>query len=453
MHRTAIKDNIGYSVLTIYSKPFDCGGRCRFCFTDVKMPKSALNHEDTNRGLNCRWSAACQLRENFNRFSLKHDTTNNKYGVNIMGGSFTNYPKAYLESFVKEIYDFFNDTESSDLNEAKKKHTLSDTNKIVMICVQTLPNLITQEHCDFLKYLGITEVQIGVESINEGVLFANRRPHTKGDVINATYLLKQNGFAVTYHIMLGLIGSKPSDEINETIELLTDNQYSPDYVKIYPCIAVKGAKHNTPVNKWFEIGWEPLSDQQTLYALKAIMNHCPVYVGINRIQRLVDEDQILFGPRTPIDITDFKDDTNCIWLRSPMHNKITGFDINNVVVKTVSQGSGFYLEINFNDKYCIGYCRVELKNSCKSFLIRDMRVLGKMLPVGYENPGQPFFQHIGLGKLLISEIARLATSMGIVAMTVKSTPGLFRYFQKLNFIPRDNDEFVLDLNLTNKPVF
>jgi len=444
MHRTPVKDNIGYSVLTIYSKPFDCGGKCRFCFTDVKMPKSSLYHEDTNRGLNCNWDPICQLEENFKRLSLSR-ATSSKYGINIMGGSFTNYPEAYQELFIKKIYDFFNGFESSDLKDAKQKHLLS-SDKVVMICIQTLPNLVTQNVCDFLKYLGVTEVQIGVESINETVLFLNRRPHTKNHVISATRLLKRSGFALTYHIMLGLIGSRLPDDINETITLLNDKDYSPDYIKIYPCIAVKGAKHNTPVNKWFELGWEPLTDEQTYEALKVIMSNVPKYIGVNRVQRLIKEEQILFGPKGKTNVADFKDKTNCIWLRSPMHNKIDHFDITKVTVDVITQGYGYYLEINFLNKYCLGYCRLEIIHSGKSILIRDMRILGPMVPVGIKIEGVSQFQHIGLGKMLIDSVVNIGKSIQATVIKVYPTIGLTGYFQKMSFVSQINGELILNIN-------
>jgi elongator complex protein 3 len=171
--RTPLKKRMGNFVFTLYMKPYECGGQCLYCFTDKGMPRSSLVHEDTLRAEALNWNAKSQLIAHFQRFSLSSNQ-GYKIGINIMGGSFPNYPTEYINSYMKDIYDAINDEDSHSLEEAIDKQKYAKI-KIIYIMAQSLPNHIDNDRCLFLKSVGISEIQLGVQSINNAILELNRR--------------------------------------------------------------------------------------------------------------------------------------------------------------------------------------------------------------------------------------------------------------------------------------
>jgi elongator complex protein 3 len=66
---------------------------------------------------------------------------------------------------------------------------------------------------DELLNLGVTRVEIGVQSTFDSVLERVKRGHGIKEVIHETKLLKDAGFEVCYHMMLGLPGSSKQMDI------------------------------------------------------------------------------------------------------------------------------------------------------------------------------------------------------------------------------------------------
>lgn len=428
IYRTPLLTSNGREVFTIYTKPYKCGGNCLYCFTDVNMPRSSLLHEDTIRAKELDWSPSKQLNKHFERFNLIHEC-GHKIALNILGGSFVNYSKRYLCQYMKAVYDFINCINSDTLREALDNQKKAK-DKLVYIIVQASPNQITTDICILLKLLGITEVQLGVQTINESVNKVNLRPHRVSDVIEATNLLKSYGFVVTYHMMLGMVGAENLEsEVDDLLVTLYDSRFCPDYLKIFPCIAVKGAKHNYPITKWFKLGWNPLSDTQAQNAISYIMRELPIYVGINRIQRVVSKERILYGPKEQISIVDSINRTNSIWHKSLMYNDIPSYVLENFVIYACKQGitGNFYkLEI---ENILYGFLRVEIVGD--RAIIRELTVTGEALEIGQENNHNcNSAQHLGVGKLLIEYADN---ELSDYTLQVMPPIGLYSYFHTIGF--------------------
>jgi elongator complex protein 3 len=424
--RTPLKKGIGYLGLTIYMKPYDCGGHCLYCFTDKEMPRSSLMHEDTLRAKYLNWNAGQQLIEHYKRFNLSHNS-GYKIGLNIMGGSFPNYHQNYIIRYIKDIYDTINGKKSNSLEESINNQRYAK-DKIVYLMVQALPNHINTNICVIFKQLGVTEVQLGVQSTDETVLSINKRAHNVLDVVNATKLLKKYGFAVTYHMMIGMVGTHIDAEIKNILGLFEDDRFCPDYLKIFPCIAVKNTNHNVPINEWFKMGWSPLSDKDSYFAIKNIMENLPPFVGINRISRIVPPERILYGPRETINVEDFKMSTNCIWTRSLIYNKIPNYEVSTVNVKSFKQGKGCFYQLDVNN-VIYGFLRIEFIDS--KILIREFRVTGSPVPIGQKNMCIDSAQHLGVGKLLLK---RLLNDFSNKDILVFPPLGCYDYFIKNGFI-------------------
>ena len=104
LKRLKVRSSSGVTVVSLLTKPYPCPGRCIYCPTEVKMPKSYLSKEP---------AAARALANNFDPYlqfvsRLKALEMNghpiNKLEVIVIGGTFDYYQKDYQEYFLKEIF-------------------------------------------------------------------------------------------------------------------------------------------------------------------------------------------------------------------------------------------------------------------------------------------------------------------------------------------------------------
>ena len=63
---------------------------------------------------------------------------------------------------------------------------------------------MTDENCQFRRELGVTRIEMGVQSLDEKVLAMNKRGHTVQQAREACHKLRQYGFKFCLHIMPGL---------------------------------------------------------------------------------------------------------------------------------------------------------------------------------------------------------------------------------------------------------
>ena len=143
------------------------------------------------------------------------DTEKHRTEIAFYGGSFTAIDMQYQTSLLKVAYSY-------KVNRGVKGIRLS-----------TRPDCINEEVLDNLKKYGVTEIELGVQSMCDEVLFANNRGHTSTDVVNAVNLIRKYDFSLGLQQMTGLY--KDNDEADiYTAEKISD--LKPDFVRIYPTL-------------------------------------------------------------------------------------------------------------------------------------------------------------------------------------------------------------------------
>ena len=103
--------------------------------------------------------------------------------------------------------------------------------------ISTRPDHIDPDELAFLAASGVKTVEVGVQSLDDGVLSRSRRGHTSADAIRAVNLLRERGFETGIHLMAGLPGDSP-DRFADTIAGVI--ALRPDMVRIHPTIVLKG---------------------------------------------------------------------------------------------------------------------------------------------------------------------------------------------------------------------
>lgn len=111
-----------------------------------------------------------------------------------------------------------------------------DRGKIQGIRLSTRPDYISKEILNRLKRFGVTTIELGVQSMDDEVLEASRRGHTKEDVKKASALIHDFGFRLGLQMMTGLPGDTPEKSIKTAEEIIA---LRPEFVRIYPTLVLK----------------------------------------------------------------------------------------------------------------------------------------------------------------------------------------------------------------------
>ncbi len=133
-----------------------------------------------------------------------------------------------------------------------------------------------------LKRLGATRVELGVQTVYDNVLEKIERGHSVQDSIDATHALKDIGFKINYHMMIGLPGSDRKKDINSFKKIFSNQDFKPDMLKIYPCMVLKGTKL---YKLWKNKKYKPITTEEAVEIITEIKRFVPPYVRIMRVQR------------------------------------------------------------------------------------------------------------------------------------------------------------------------
>jgi elongator complex protein 3 len=231
----------GVAPVTVLTKPHPCPGRCIFCPDDVRMPKSYLSNEPgAMRALMLDFDPFVQTDERL-RVMRRNGHNIDKVELLILGGTWSSYPADYQEWFVRRCFDAMNGVGSSSLEEA---HQLNEqaAHRNTGVVVETRPDHITLEEVHRLRWLGVTRVQLGVQTLDDRISALNKRSETSDDVRRAVRLLRSAGFKIALHWMPNLLGATPESDLEDFRRFWTDPALRPDEMKLYPTGLLRGTE-------------------------------------------------------------------------------------------------------------------------------------------------------------------------------------------------------------------
>lgn len=96
-----------------------------------------------------------------------------------------------------------------------------DSGKIDSMRCSTRPDYINGEILDILSRYGMRTIELGIQSMDDGVLSACRRGHNAQTTINACRAVVEAGFELVGQMMIGLPGATPHTEA-ETARFICD---------------------------------------------------------------------------------------------------------------------------------------------------------------------------------------------------------------------------------------
>jgi len=445
----------GIVVVSVLTKPYECPGKCIYCPTFNGVPKSYLPDEPAvMRALTCKFNPFLQVRSRLRALTAVGHKTD-KVNIRIIGGTWSYYPKKYQTWFIKSLFAAANgsptNSSSTKLDELQEKNELSP-HRIVEISIETRQDYIDQKEIKRLRWLGITKVELGVQSIYDKVLLANNRGNTDSETIRATKLLKEAGFKVSYQMMLNLAGSDLDQDQSMFRQLFGNQNYKPDHLKIYPLALVR----QTSLFDLYQKGkYLPYSEGQLVTLLKKIKQNVPRYCRIERVIRDIPASNIVCGGakisnlRQMVLLEMFKQGTACNCIRC--REIKSGFSINEKFQLTrldygASDGKEIFLSIESSDHTkLLSLLRLRVNAESSSVLpslrgagiIREIHTYGPQVSIGEHQIDAA--QHQGWGKKLVCSAEEIIKKeFGLRKVAVIAGVGVRPYFRKLGYKLEDS---------------
>ena len=196
--------------ISVFIPHIGCPHKCSFCDQrcisgEVKAPTAA----EVTRLLE---GQAEHLRERETRAEIA-----------FFGGSFTAVPREYMVSLLaaaKSAVERFPEVYSG-------------------IRCSTRPDCIDEDIIHTLQHYGMTAIELGAQSMDDGVLSLNDRGHSAEDVRRASALIKAAGIELGLQMMTGLYGDSEKAVLHTMREFI---KLAPKTVRVYPTVILRGTR-------------------------------------------------------------------------------------------------------------------------------------------------------------------------------------------------------------------
>jgi elongator complex protein 3 len=366
----------------------------------------------------------------------------------IEGGTFIAVPAEYRYSFVKGVYEGLNGERSTTLEEAQSLNEISSS-RCVGLTLESKPDWCRPQDIDTMLGYGITRIEIGVQSLRDSTLRRSNRGHTVEDTVHAFQTARDAGLKVTAHMMPGLPGATPKEDLADLQRLFEDEAFKPDMTKLYPTLVVPG----TSLARQFEAGlYEPYDLETVVELLSEMKRFVPHWHRIMRIQREIPEREISGGVRSgnlrQLVLRRAREKgfrCNCIRCREvALEEPAVLGESDTLAYNEARYAASTGLEVFGSFEYeksglVAGFVRMRLpserahrREMAGSAVVRELRVYGRALRVGRREAKA--WQHRGIGRSLMLEMERVAREeLGATRLLVTSAVGTRNYYRRLGF--------------------
>jgi elongator complex protein 3 len=489
LQKRSVRTASGVAVITILTKPFECPGECVFCpqeragkngetlfSRDLKdqslaakvpkkyrkadsevMPKSYFSNEPAaSRALLSSFDPFLQVKNRLKSLAITgHDTS--KIELIILGGTFSYLPKSYRTYFVTRALQALNGDNYPTRSSLKKAQEQNEqaAARAIAIVVETRPDYLDQEEVAYLRRLGVTKVELGVQSLNSEILKTCMRGHSVQDSVRAIELLREAGFKIGIHLMPGLPGASLESDYQDFVKIYNDSQFKPDFLKIYPCTTVPFSE----LAQWQQKGeYEPFTTEQIFELMFKVKKITPRWVRISRLIRDIPATSIVGGSK----VTNLRqlleqelqkrgESCQCIRCREVKKAQINPNELKLAIDHFMAAGGEeYFLTLNTLEDRLAALLRLRipryllsansqapLKELRGAAIIRELHTYGQVVKIGSQGDGQS--QHSGLGRFLVDEALDIIQKRKeqdlpqIEKLSVISGIGVKQYWRRLGF--------------------
>lgn len=464
--KRAVRTLSGVSIITVLTKPFPCPGKCIYCPTEARMPKSYLSDEPAAaRALGLLFDPYQQVVTRIEALEDNGHPTD-KVELIVKGGTWNAYPLDYQYWFIARCFEACNRIKAlkhenikAKLDELRlhlarqQKINEKTKHRIIGLTLETRPDFINEKTIWVMRELGCTRIELGVQNTNDKILKLIKRGHDTREIKRATKMLKDYGFKVDYHLMPQLPGATPATDLKMMLRVFDDPDYRPDMIKVYPCTVVK----NSELYQWLKRGeYKTYSDRHLINMLKKFKARVPQYIRISRLIRDIPNHHIQAGNtmtnlRQVIQEEMKKEGLKCKCLRCREigHANIKALKHKNIKTKPklfvdeyeASGGREYFLSFEDSGRNVVyAFCRLRINNSTNQqpnistmypAFIRELHTYGQQISIGKKSKGAS--QHKGLGVQLVQMAEKICRKQKIHKLAVISGVGVRGYYKKFGY--------------------
>lgn len=199
----------------------------------------------------------------------------------FFGGSFTALPESTQEAYLAAANPYLR------------------CGLLTGVRLSTRPDYIDEGILDFLKGWGVTTIELGIQSLDDRVLYMSGREYSARKAEETCRMVKAAGFSLGIQLMLGLPGDDEAAVYHSTRLAVS---LAPDLVRIYPTLVIKDTGLENMLAKGI---YRPLSLEQAVDLSKemyiAFQSHNinVVRMGLYPGEELTRPGVILAGPYHP----------------------------------------------------------------------------------------------------------------------------------------------------------
>jgi len=476
LRKASVRSLSGIAVITSLVKPYMCPGKCVYCPTEVRMPKSYIASEP---------AAARSLRLNFDPYELmqrrikmleSNGHTCDKIEYITKGGTWNAYTLKYQYWYILESFRACNDlsrenppprTYEDDWSNAsiddlwtalekEQAYNESASHRIIGITLETRPDAITPKTIFHMRRQGCTRIELGLQAPDDTILTLIKRGHTVDQFRDAMFLLREAGFKVDLHFMPDLPGTTPEHDVDMYKQLFSDESLRPDMVKIYPNTVIPSAE----LYQWYLDGrYKSYGVKELFDALLEMKLATPRYCRISRLIRDIPATEIKDGNiitnlRENLEKKLHEQGKRCVCLRCreigrqmKVYPELTEVDpIIFVDEYTTRGGKEYFITLEDPKRTAVyGFLRLRIPESTSTneklytfmpeiegaAFIRELHTYGKMVRIGSKDSSAS--QHKGFGKRLMAEAEMITKNHGVNRLAVISGVGVRGYYEKLGY--------------------
>lgn len=450
IRKRSVRSQSGIANITVMMKAYPCPGKCIFCPTEPAMPKSYLSNEPAMmRAILNNFDA---YKQTINRIDSLQKTGHftDKIDVIVSGGTFSFYPKRYQVDFTRGIYNALN-YPAPKARSLQGAQLINETaaNRCIGLSFETRPDHINPEELRRLRRLGCTKIEIGVQSLNDGVLELNRRGHGIAETKYAIKLIRDAAYKINVHMMPNLLGATPEIDLADMKELFDNPDYRPDWMKVYPCMVVPWSQ----LEGIYKQGKYQSYDDDTLIDMMVEMTKMwPEYVRVTRIYRDIPAPTIISGCKisnlrqlVEVRMKERGVSSRDIRSREIKDAKISFEDLELRIKEfEASEGQEFFITYDHSelDKICallrlrfsshsLNGKRHFMKELEGAALVREIHTYGEQVAI--TKSANKDSQHIGLGRRMMQQAEDISRRNGYKKLAVISGIGVREYYRKLGY--------------------
>lgn len=466
---------------------FSCEFNCHYCSNAPNLPRSYLLLEPAVlRAAYNKFDCVKQIYDRMNALYVTgHLCIKNE--INILGGTWSSYPKEYREEFIRDVYYAVNTFWERDNVQARERLSLHEEKKInetaysriVLLAIECRPDSITEEEIKFLRYLSVTRIQLGCQHLDDEILDKINRKCPTYKTIKAIEMLKNIGMKIDMHFMPNLPFSNPEKDRKMMIDQLIglnspirreiknvrtwynwlkgnkeENEYweyydisypefQVDQMKIYPTAVVI----YTEIEKWYKEGkYIPYDEKYLIDILIDFKSMIFPWIRLNRIQRDFYIDNILSKSgsnlklRCDLQAILKKEGLRCMCIRCRQATTDIFNGICIIVIRKYNASNGFEYFISAessDNKVLYGICRLRLDNAENKIfselngaaLLRELHIYSTVSELHKKGD----VQHKGLGTILMKKAEQISRDNGYKKISVIASVGSRTFYKKKGY--------------------